>query len=123
MRLLLMLIVALLMSGAAVPAVAGPYEDGYAAYVKRDYATALRLARPLADQGNGRAQALLGGMYLNGYGVPEDYVLAHMWFYLAAAQDQAHETLAAMNRGIVAARMTPAQIAEAQKLAREWKPK
>ena len=43
-----------------------------------------------------------------------------MWFNLSAAQGDADAT---KNRDIVAAKMTPAQIAEAQKLAREWKPK
>ena len=56
-------------------------------------------------------------MVLEGRGVPEDYVLAHMWFNLAAAQS---EELAVSGRDIVARRMTPAQIAEAQRLAREW---
>jgi TPR repeat protein len=60
-------------------------------------------------------------MYANGHGVPQDYVLAHMWFNLAAATGMV-ETAAA-DRDMVAAKMTPAQIAEAQKLAREWKPK
>ena len=49
----------------------------------------------------------------------QDYVLAHMWYNLAAAQDAG---VAAKNRDRVAAKMTPAQIAEAQRLAREWKP-
>ena len=52
--------------------------------------------------------------------MPQDYVQAHMWLNLAAAQSHAD---AVKNRDIVAALMTPAQIAEAQKLAREWKPK
>ena len=47
---LLMLIVVLLVSGAAVPAVAGPLEDADAAYDRGDYATALRLWRPLAGR-------------------------------------------------------------------------
>ena len=66
------------------------------------------------------AQYSLGGMYLNGHGVPRDYTAAHMWFNLAAASGfpDAEKT-----RDSVAARMTPEQIAEAQKLAREWKPK
>jgi hypothetical protein len=55
-----------------------------------------------------------------GQGVPEDYVIAHMWFSLAAAGGDRN---AAKGRDLVATRMTPAQIAEAQKLAREWKPK
>ena len=51
-------------------------------------------------------------MYKNGLGVSQDYVQAHMWLDLAAmAGDQG----AAENRKIVAALMTPAQIAEAQK--------
>jgi uncharacterized protein len=59
-------------------------------------------------------------MYGAGLGVPQDYALAHMWVNLAAAGG--HKD-AVKNRDIVAAKMTPAQIAEAQKLAREWKPK
>jgi TPR repeat protein len=54
-----------------------------------------------------------------GQGVVQDYVSAHTWFNLAAAQG---EEGAEKNRDIIARRMTPAQTAEAQKLAREWKP-
>jgi hypothetical protein len=50
--------------------------------------------------------------------VPQDYVLAHMWFNLAAAQ-----VPVAVFRDDIASKMSAAQIAEAQKLAREWKPK
>ncbi len=61
-----LLIVALLsLSG---PAVAGPLEDGLAAVKRQDYATALRLWRPLADQGNASAQYNLGVMYRDGEG-------------------------------------------------------
>jgi len=51
--------------------------------------------------------------------VPQDYVRAHMWFSLAAAQgvQRAVKTLNMAER-----KMTPAQITEAQKLARDWKP-
>jgi TPR repeat protein len=58
--------------------------------------------------------------YASGHGVPQDYVTAHMWFGLSAAQD---DDDAAKNRDVIAQRMTPAQIAAAQKLTREWKPK
>jgi hypothetical protein len=58
-------------------------------------------------------------MYANGQGVPQDYVAAHMWLNLAAAQGNAN---ASESRDIVANRMTPEQIAEAQRLAREWTP-
>ena len=52
-------------------------------------------------------------------GVPQDYVLAHMWFNLSAAQGNGD---AVKNRDIAAGLMTPDQLAEAQRLAREWKP-
>jgi TPR repeat protein len=67
------------------------------------------------------AQAYLGILYKRGEGVPQDYVQAHMWFNLAAS----HENMsgAVELRDEIASKMTPAQIAEAQKLAREWKPK
>ena len=46
--------VAVMLTGVAV---AGPFEDGVAAYDRGDYATALRLWRPLAEEGNPDAQA------------------------------------------------------------------
>ena len=197
MRLLKLLLV--LFVYAAGPAVAGPFEDATAAYNQGDYTTALRLWRPLAEQGDASAQYNLGFIYYSGLGVPQDtaaavswyrkaadqgyagaqavlsfmfekglgvtqdyaaaaswcrkaaeqghavalynlglmyatgqgvtrdYVQAHKWFNLAAAQFEAsskekRET-AIKNLNVVAAGMTSAQIAEAQKLAREWKPK
>ena len=111
----------------ASPVAAGPFEDGNAAYDRKDYATALRFYRPLADQGHAEAQFNLGLMYGNGQGVPQNYVQGHMWFNLAAARFPASETenrnKAVSARANVASKMTPAQVAEAQKLAREWKPK
>jgi len=193
------LAVLVLSLGLAAPAAAGPFEDASAAYERGDYATALRIWRALADQGDIRGKTLLGSMYDagqgvpqddaeavnwyrkaadqgdagaqnnlglmydlgrgvpqddaealkwyrkaadqgyaraqnnlgliydNGQGVPQDYVQAHMWFNLAAARSPASQTemrdRAVKNRDRVAAKMTPAQIAEAQRLAREWKPK
>lgn len=57
-----------------------------------------------------------------GEGVPQDYVAAHMWFNLAATHATDSETRdgAANGREVVLGLMTPAQIAEAQKPAREW---
>jgi uncharacterized protein len=175
-------LIPLAVAGAAV---AGPLEDAVAAVNRRDYATALRLLRPLAEQGDDVAQFDLGVMYNEGRGVPRDYVQAakwyrraaiqgnadaqfnlgmlyerhrytgaakwyreaadqgledaqlgllyakgqgvprddvqaYMWFELAAAQgDQS----AANNREAAARRMTPDQIAEAQRLAHEWRAK
>jgi TPR repeat protein len=85
MRLLKLLLV-LLVWAAAVPAVAGPFEDGADAYRTGDYATALRLWRPLADAGNANAQFRLGVMYHNGQGVPQDYAAAAAWYRKAAEQ-------------------------------------
>ena len=51
---------ALAIMALAVPARAGPLEDGKAAYERKDYATALRLLRPLAERGDARAQGGLG---------------------------------------------------------------
>jgi len=87
--------------------------------VPQDHAEAVRWYRRAAEQGDANAQSNLGAMYGNGRGVPQDYVAAHMWFNLSAAQGNVD---AAENRGSVAARMTPAQIAEAQRLARDWTP-
>ena len=64
-------------------------------------------------------------MYEHGQGVPQDYVSAHMWLNLAAAPqatDSAARDQAAKERDMLAAKMTPAQIAEAQRIASEWKP-
>jgi TPR repeat protein len=188
-------------------------EDAEAAVNRNDFATAIRIMRPLADQGHARAQRLLGMMYNAGWGVPnddaeavkwfrraanqgdgdaqaslgaeyrdgtgvpQDYVHAYMWFILAAQTEEPGVNITAQNIGLLAAqrqaynidgtrptelkpwqvsilkgarafncpegpgrdrcvkvygylinldalalRMTPAQIAEAQKLANEWKP-
>jgi uncharacterized protein len=88
--------------------------------VTQDQAAAASWYRKAADQGHSGAQERLGFQYANGLGVQQDYVTAHMWFNLAAARGNRD---AEKDRDMIAAQMTPAQIAEAQKLAREWKPK
>jgi len=90
--------------------------------VPQDYVTSAAWLRRAADQGDPRTQFNLGIMYAAGQGVPQDYVQAHKWLNLTASGEKTPEK-ATENRNIVAAKMTPAQIAEAQKLAREWKPK
>ncbi len=75
--------------------------------------------RKAADQGYARAQYNLGNMYCSGQGVPQDYVQAHMWWNLAGVSG---DESSIKNRDIVAKEMNSAQLAEAQKLAREWKP-
>ena len=78
-------------------AIAGPLEDGAAAYQRGDYATAERLLRPLAEQGDVAAQASLGAMYANGDGVPQDYAQAVVW-YRKAATTRARKSLAESGR-------------------------
>jgi TPR repeat protein len=142
----------------AVPAWAD-FQAGMDAYNRKDYSTALREWRPLAEQGDAGAQyyigvlydfrkgvpqdfALarewyekaaakghagaqnnLGGLYEFGHGVTRNDVLAYMWYSLAAAHpaDDEWRDLAAENLEEIAGHMTSAQIAEAKKLAREWK--
>ncbi len=81
--------------------------------------------RKAAEQGMADAQYNLGLMYAKDRGVPQDYVQAYIWLNIAASSFPPGENRdAVVNvRDIIAKRMTPAQISEAQKLAREWKPK
>lgn len=109
--------VVLLATRFTVSVAAGPYEDASAAYVSGHYAVAMRLWQPMADQGDSDAQYGLGLMYDKGRGVTQNFVLAHMWFDLSAAQGNQS---AAKDRDLAARRMSAVQVAEAQKLAREW---
>ena len=59
---------------------ADDFSDGYAAYKKGDYKTAMKLWKPMAEQGNASAQYYLGVMYANGFGVPEDDKQAVKWY-------------------------------------------
>ena len=101
------------------------YEKGRG--VPQDNGEALKWYHRAASQGLAQAQYNLGVMYEKGEGVPQDYVQAHKWSNLAASRFPVSEAenrdKAVKNRDIVAAKMTPAQIAEALRLAREWKPK
>jgi len=190
MRIAAGVIVVLMLVGTAA---AGPLEEATTAYERGDYAEALKLFRPLAEQGSAEAQLVLGNMHAYGVGVEQDDVeavkwwrraaeqglptaqdiigylydfglaglplddaeafkwyqraaengdasaqfnlgvmlseghgatrdatLAHMWLSLAAAQGDEY---AAKRRKEVEAGLTATQLAEAQRLAREWKPK
>ena len=79
----------LLMMAFAAPTAAGPFEDAADAYGNGDYATALQLFRPLADQGMTKAQAILGVMYANGQGVEKSDAEAMKWYRLAADRGDA----------------------------------
>jgi TPR repeat protein len=90
-----------------------------------NYGAAAAWYRAAAEQGYPDAQVLLGFAYSIGEGVPEDYVAAHMWVNLAAAKlpPGKARNAALQLRDQLVDKMTPAQITDAQKLAREWTPK
>jgi hypothetical protein len=93
---------------------------------RQEYAQAVMWYRLAAEQGNAKAQLNLGHMYARGWGVPKDFVLAHMWSNLAASRfpvSDPERDKAVRNRDRIASNMTPEQLAEAQRRAREWKPK
>jgi len=96
------------------------FEDGKAAYQRGDYATALKEFRPLAEQGDTKAQLLLGLMYFEGRVVAQDFVRANMWFNIGMANGDEN---ARMGRDMVEKHMTATDISRAKKLAREWKAK
>jgi TPR repeat protein len=108
-------------------------DDGYAdaefkmgeAYVKglgvpQSDSEGANYYRSAAEQGNRPAQAALGAMYFSGQGVQQDYVQAHLWTGLAAAGGD--DRLVKLRKEIEQ-KMTPVQIAEAQLLEKNWKPK
>ncbi len=95
----------------------GIYERGDG--VKQDAAEAVKWYRLAAAQGNPSAQNSLGVAYASGNGVMPDLVQAQTWFSLAAAQG--HEA-AKRRRESFAARLTPAQVAQVDKMVREFKP-
>ena len=88
--------------------------------VAQDYQEAVRWYRLAAEQDHASGQFSLGAMYIAGHGVPKDYVLAHMWMNMAAAKGVKK---AGKGRDFLEILMTPAQLAEAQRLTREWKAK
>jgi uncharacterized protein len=85
--------------------------------VPEDDAEAVRWYRLAAEQWNLEAQWYLADMYEDGEGITEDHVLAYMWWNLVAARG----VEAAQDRkDIIEQQMTREQIAEAQRLSREW---
>ena len=91
--------------------------------VAQDYPEAVRWYRKAAGQDEPTAQYNLGLAYADGHGVTQDYVEAHMWLSLAASKCRGEDQdKRAAVRDTLAKKMTPQQIAEAERRAREWKP-
>jgi uncharacterized protein len=97
----------------------------YGRDVPQDFTGAVTWWQRAADRGVAIAQLNLSVMYANGDGVEQDYVRSHLYANLAAAHlppGEDHD-IAVKNRAIIAKTLTPAQLAEAQRLARDWHPK
>jgi uncharacterized protein len=109
----------------------GQYRIGLAYYagrgVAKDGVNAAAWFGKSANQRNGLAQSMLGVCNDEGFGVPRDYVAAYMWLSLGITGLTNSNPQMAQNdiqsRANVAAHMTAAQIAQAQALADQWKPK
>lgn len=95
------------------------FEAGSRAFETKDYSTAFSQWKTAADQGNTKSQYRLGKLYEEGRGIPQNYVQAHLYYNLAAAQgsDEARSA-----RNAVAGKMVKEELAQARKLAAAWKP-
>lgn len=97
-----------------------------AAWDRGDHQTAVRLLRSLAESGDADAQYDLAVLFQVGEDLPQDYVQAYKWYTIAAprfpANEQSMRDRSVKNRDRIASSMTPAQIAEARRLAAAWKP-
>ena len=117
-RIIAVVALVIVLGGTATAQISCPaYDRAVVAYDAGDYTTALSLLRPCAEQGSADAQYNLGIMYANGDGVGRDRVRAYMWYLIASSTG---DDRALTYREELARLMTPAQIAEAQRLAREW---
>jgi len=103
------LLAAQILGGAC--ALAGPWEDGMAAYNRGDYVPAIQLFRPLAAAGNSKAQSVLGVMYSKGQGVAKSVPHAFMWLSLASARGDARAKaeLRKVSRSMTAGELTQAR--------------
>ena len=85
----ILLVTLAVLLGSAGEVWSADYQKGWDAYVKEDYATALREWKPFAEQGHAGAQVRLGLMYEYGDGVPQDDKTALKWYRLAVEQGDA----------------------------------
>ena len=84
-----------------------------AAYNRGDYLPAIRLFRPLAEQGNPKAQSVIGAMYRKGQGVAKSSARAFMWFSLASKRGDAK---AKAELREVSLDMTQAELSQARQM-------
>ena len=92
------------------------YEDGHGG-LPEDHAQAVEWYRKAVEQGFASAQWQLGKMFRAGKGVPRDYVQAYSYFMAAEVNGRSY---AQLDKKAVAKKMTPDEIEEAKRLAKEW---
>ena len=90
------------------------YDQGEGVSV--NYKEAMKWYLLAAEQGNQDAPNNIGVMHMIGLGVPRDFFKAHKWFSIAGVKDFE----ARSNKKFIERRLTPEQIAESERLAREW---
>ena len=88
--------------------------------VPQDHIQAARWYQKAAAQGNAAAQFFLGVLYEAGRGVARDYVLSYMWYSLAVQGETGSRQARSTSLESLRSMMTPAQVEEAQRLARDW---
>ncbi len=93
------------------------YEAGQRAWDAGQRDAAIAEWQAGADAGEAKSMLALGRLYLQGLGVPQNYIQAHMWFNLAASRG---EDAAMAERDALAAKLTPEALTEAQNLALAW---
>ena len=117
-RIIIMILsAALVFSTSGIASTETDLDTAYRYYVSGNYEAAVKHLTILAEQGHADAQYNLGVMYVHGQGVPQDHVQALKWFNLAATGG---DSLSTKNRDQCRSEMTPEQVAEGQRLAREW---
>jgi TPR repeat protein len=93
--------------------------------VEQNSKEAVNWYRRAAEQGDDAAQEALASAYFFARGVPQDYIEAHTWANLAVANapDEVARNSHVSLLESIAEKLTPEQVVEAQRLARQWKPK
>lgn len=97
-------------------------EEGVAAHQHGDYPAAAKILRELSDQGDARAQLILGGMYSDGKGVTQDHAEAYFWLSLALSHDalpELHDYIVKC-RDLALSRITPVQRDEVHARCAKW---
>ena len=119
---ILCLTLAVLLGSAGV-SWSADFQKGLDAYKKKDYATALREWKPLAEQGNGEAQYNLGVMYYRGQDVIQDNVNAMMWGAIAAANGYKDGTklFNSLSKGMTSSARSALQIVVEEYIRKKYK--